>query len=36
MENLPTDWCKSLRKTNFGLIWAVSGAPPSKNKLFWL
>ena len=38
MENVPTNWCESRQKYNFGIIRAVSGPPgtfnPQKKKLF--
>ena len=41
MENFPTNWCKfNKKKSNFGLIWVVSGAPggptPHNFFFFWL
>ena len=31
MENVPTNWCESRQKCNFGIIRAVSGPPGTFN-----
>ena len=39
MENVPTNWCESQQKCNFGIIWAVSGptgSPTRQKKILWL
>ena len=39
MENVTTNWCESRHKSNFGIIWAVSGPPGSptqqKKNFLW-